>query len=321
MTSRRAFVGLALGVLAAPLGALAQGDKRLALIGIVIGGIHPRGFSEGLRDLGWIEGQHVTLEYRVWDGRPGRFPALVAELGRARVDVLVASSAIAVRAARDAAPAIPVVMVGVGDPVGAGLVASLERPGGSVTGLGNEAPDASVRRVELLKEAVPRLSRLAVLWNPDHPGQAAALAGIEAAAAQRRLRVVPMEIRHGEDLDGAFARLAADRPDGLLVQADDLTALHRKPLAAFADKHRLPAMFPGREWVDAGGLIAYGPSFRDLWRRAAAYVDRILRGARPGDLPVEGPAGLELVVNARAARALGLTLPPTLLARAAEVLR
>ena len=323
MTFGRAYVivTLVLGVLAGPLAADAQPPGKVYRVGVVIGGLPlQRSLVEGLGALGYVEGKNITFEYKFWDGRPEHFPQLVAELIDQRVDVIVSSSTPAVRAAKKATSTIPIVMAGLTDPVGAGLIDSLARPGGNITGLTNIFTELSAKRLDLLKEAVPRLSRVAVVWNPTHPGQTLAFKDTEGAGKVLGVTVLSMEVRRPEDFDRAFTAIVTKRADGLQVLPDPLTSLHRRQIAHFALKKRLPAMYAAREWAEAGGLMAYGPSFPDLWRQAAVYVDKILKGAKPANLPVEQPTKFELVINLKTAKTLGLTLPQSILIRADEVI-
>jgi putative ABC transport system substrate-binding protein len=277
-------------------------------------------FRQGLRERGYVEGQDVAIEYRWADGKYERFPDLIAELVRLKVDVIVTAGTPAALAVKRATTT-PLVMIAVGDPVGTGLVASLARPGGSITGLTSIAADLEGKRLELLREVVPRLAHMSVLWNPASPFQVVAEKEVRAAAQVLQLKVLSVGVRAAEELDAAFESIAKAKPGALVVLADRLFLHNRAGIVAFATRHRLPGIYAYRELVDAGGLMSFGPSYADMHRRAATYVDKILKGAKPADLPVEQPAKFELVVNLKAAKALGLTVPPSVLARADEVLQ
>jgi putative ABC transport system substrate-binding protein len=279
-------------------------------------------FRQGLRELGYLEGQTVTLEVRWADGRSERLPEPVAELVRLPVDVLVAESGLAGLAAQKATQTIPIVMAPVGDPVGAGLVASLGRPGGNITGVSMFAPDLSGKRLELLQEAVPKVSRVGVLWNPTNPNSAAQLRQTEVAARALGVRLLqPLGVRGPDEFASAFSALVNERAEALNVLADGLFLTQRRRIAELAIKGRLPTMSGDTGFAEAGGLMYYGPSIPDAVRRAATYVDKILKGAKPGDLPVEQPTKFELVINLKTAKALGLTIPPSVLARVDEVIQ
>jgi ABC-type uncharacterized transport system substrate-binding protein len=277
-------------------------------------------FRQGLRELGYVEGQNIAIESRSAEGKDDRLPALAADLVRSKVDVIVATSGAATKAAQQATRTIPIVMSLVNDPVGSGLVASLARPGGNVTGLTIMAPDLMAKRLELLKEVVPKLSRVALLQNPDNPASAAQLR--EAKAAARALGVQPqtLEARNPQEIEGAFAAMIRERAGALLILSDAIFFTQRRQIAELTAKGRLPSIIGTRDYPDAGGLMAYGPNFLDLERRAATFVDRILKGAKPGDLPVEQPTKFELVINLKTAKALQLTIPPSVLGRATQLI-
>lgn len=278
-------------------------------------------FRKGLSELGYVEGRNILIEYRWAEGRFDRLPALAAELVRLGVNVIVAANTPAALAAKNATSTIPIILVTSGDPVGSGLVASLARPGGNVTGLSlTPTPAISGKHLGLLKEAFPTITNVAVLANPANPPTAGLLKEIELAARSLglRLRVVP--VREPNEFDDAFATMKNERVPALLVIADPLVADSRDRIVAFAAANRLPAIYPYRLFVDAGGLMSYGADIRDLNRRAATYVDRILKGTKPAELPIEQPTKFELVVNLKTAKALGLTIPPSLLLRADHVL-
>jgi putative ABC transport system substrate-binding protein len=318
---RRRFIGtLAGGLLAAPLAAEAQPAGKVAIIGILTAAIQPHGFREGLRDLGYIDGQTIMIVQRASGGRNERFPELVAELLGLKVDVIVSSATPAVRAAKEATGSVPIVMAGLTDPIAAGLVQGLARPGANVTGLTNIFIELSGKRLELLKEAVPPLSRVVLLANPDHPGYRLAFKLSQEVAERLDVRLIPAEVRRAGDFEAVFASIVKERADGLHVLPDPITAFHRRHIAEFAQAKRLPAVYATREWPEVGGLLSYGTHWPDVWRRAAVYVDKILKGAKPADLPVEQPTKFELVINLKTAKAIGLTIAPSLLARADQVI-
>jgi putative ABC transport system substrate-binding protein len=278
-------------------------------------------FRGGLRDLGYVEGQNVVVEYRWSEGRDERLAELAAELVQLNVALIVTVGTPATLAAKAAPGTIPVVMTSVGDPVGSGIVASLAHPEGSVTGLSLLDADLDGKRIELLKEAVPGLRRLAILWSANDPGMTLAYNRVEIAAQTLRLDLQNLGVRAPGEFAGAFQAAGAARADALVVTAQPFTMRHQAQIVELAAKHRLPAMYTTRSFVDAGGLMAYGPDRVDLSRRAATYVDRILRGAKPTDLPVEQPTKFELVVNLKTAKVLGLAIPQSLLVWADEVIR
>jgi putative ABC transport system substrate-binding protein len=329
VTTRREFLGtLAGGLLAAPLAAEAQQAGKIARIGYLApnraASPHmPEAFRQGLRDLGYVEGRNVMIEYRSAEGKLERLPALAAELVALKVDVIVASSTVGALAAKQATTTIPIVFIAVGEPVTSGLVTSLARPGGHVTGLSNLGPELVGKCLELLTQAVPGVSRIAVLWNPGAMGERAQkdmLKEAEVAARALRVRLQVVEARGPDDIDMAFSDMTRARAGALTALTSTMFLSERRRLVDLAAKHRLPAAYPWREFVDAGGLMAYGPNLADLYRRAATYVDKILKGAKPGDLPVEQPTKFELVINLKTAKALGLTIPPSVLGRADEVI-
>jgi len=268
-----------------------------------------------------VEGQNIAIEYRWAEGRFERLPDLAAELVRLKVDVIVSVVTQASLAAKNATRTIPIVMVAAGDPLGSGLVASLARPGGNVTGPSSMYAELAGKQLELLKETVPKVSRVAVLWNPANAvWQAQMLRATEVAARALGLQLQLLEARGPDELEGAFAAMTRERASALLVQVDVIFALHARRLADLAAKRHLPAMYGSREHVEAGGLMSYAPNIPDLFRRAATYVDKILKGAKPADLPVEQPTRFELIINLKTAKALGLTIPPSLLVRADQVI-
>ena len=327
--NRRHFLLTALtSALAAPLWVGAQPTGKIYRVGI-LGNVplsDPAGarlwgmFLQGLRDLGYEEGRNVTLEHRSSEGQYERLPALAADLVRLKVDVIVAPAAQNVVAAKQASRTIPIVMVGVGDPVENGLVNSLARPGGNVTGSTFLASAIVGKQLELLKEMTPHASRLALLVNPANPGHRLALREARKAAHALGVQLQALEAQGPAEFERAFAAMNKERAGGLLVPWDGLFLLNLVPLTRLTAKARRPTMYGHRGYVDAGGLACYGPSAAESFRRAALYVDKILKGARPGDLPVEQPTKFEFVINSRTARTLGLTISPPLLLRADEVI-
>ena len=277
-------------------------------------------FREGLRDLGYEEGRNIVIEYRWAEGVYGRFPVLIAELVALKVDAIVTAGTPASVAVKNATTTIPLVMVAVGDPVATGLVASLARPGGNITGLTSMSVEMEGKRLELLREVSPKISHIAVLWNAASPIQVIEEEEVRAAAQVLGMKMLTLGVRTREQIDEALAAIMRERPDALLVLADRLFLHHRTRIMDFAAQEHLPGVHAYRELVEAGGLMSYGPSYADMHRRAATYVDKILKGAKPGDLPVERPTKFELVVNLRAARALGLAIPPAVILRADELI-
>ncbi len=324
-----AMVTLTLSLLAAPLVTDAQPAGKVSRIGWLSAGF-PRpdrdppvdAFRQGLRELGYVEGQNLVIEYRGAEGRDERLPDLAAELVRLHVDVLVAVGPIATRAAQHATRTLPIVMTGTADPVGAGFVASLARPGGNITGVSLLMAELPGKRLELLKETVPQSTRVAVLANPDNPVYEALRNNLTVAARALGLHLHVVEVHSADELDPAFAAVTREGADALMVLSDPaLMDNLRGRVADLAATHRLPAMYNWKMYVEAGGLMSYGPSLPGIYRYAATYVDKILKGAKPADLPVEQPTKFELVINLKTAQALGVTIPPTLLFLADEVIR
>jgi putative tryptophan/tyrosine transport system substrate-binding protein len=323
---RRAFITLLGGAAGWPIVARAQQTNRLPRVGYLFSFTPAEGqhlwqaCRLGLRDLGYVEGGNIVLEPRWADGHHDRLPALIAELVALKVDVIVAAATPASRAAKAATSTIPIVIVAVGEPVRAGLVASLARPGGNVTGLSLLTPELSGKRLELLKTALGTVSRVALLMNPQNAVSAVFLEETQAAASQLGIAVRALEARNAGEIERAFQAAKAERADALIVFDDPVLWSHRGPIVALAAALQIPAMYGYRDFVGEGGLMSYGPDRPDHYRRTAGYVDKILKGTSPGDLPIEQPTKFELVINAKAARALGMDIPPTLLARADEVI-
>lgn len=307
------------GAIASPLAARAQ-QAKIPRIGIVDDAPMWQAFRQALRELGYVEGQNIAYEYRYGDGAPERLATVAAELVRRPVDVIATFGTPSTQAAKDATAKIPIVMVGVGDPVRAGLVGSLARPGGNITGNTVLSPDLGPKRLQILREALPNAKRIAYFANPDNASSVATVAEMKIATPAAGMVLIPVEVRSLADFEGAFAAIMRERPDAVMVTNDPFHQLHVDRIIAFLASHRLPAMFQNKENVAAGGLMAYGPSLPDLFRRAAGYVHRILQGTKPADLPVELPTKFELAVNLRTAKALGLELAPTFIARADEVI-
>jgi putative ABC transport system substrate-binding protein len=324
---RRAFLG-AVGLLATILVPVAaHPQEKVPRIGF----LHPRtrsdgshlhdAFLRGLREHGWVEGKTIVIESRWADGRPDRVRDLVAELVRLKVDVILAGSSAVAVAARDETRTIPIVMATGGDPVTLGLVASLARPGGNVTGLSfGVGMDTVGKSLELLKEAVPRVRRVAALSNPANPSHSLVTESLSTVARAVGVELQLFEARGSDDFDSAFAGMTRQRVEAILVYLDPFFVLHRAPLLNLVAKNRLPAIYFSRDYPEAGGLMSYGANYLDSFRRAATYVDKILKGAKPGDLPIEQPTKFELVINLKTAKALGLTIPRSLLLRADHVI-
>ena len=277
-------------------------------------------FREGLRELGYEEGRNIVIEYRWADGKYDRFPALVAELIAAKVDVIVTAGTPAALAVKKATTTVPLVMVAVGDPVGTGLVPSLARPGGNLTGLSSIAPDLEGKRLQLLREIVPALSHVAMFVNSVNPFHVSSMRQARAAAQAMGIKLQLHDIRKSEDLDDAFAAIRKERPDALLILADRVFLHNRERMVDFTKEQRLPNVNAYKELVEVGGLMSYGPSYEDMHKRAAIYVDKILKGAKPADLPIEQPSKFTFIVNLKAAKALGVTVPSQLLGLADQLI-
>jgi putative ABC transport system substrate-binding protein len=328
-TVSRLTLGVVISLLAAALAAEAQPAGKVYRIGYLAYGSSTTtlgyrsldAFRQGLRELGWIEGQNITIDHRFAEGRFDRLPDFAAELVRLKVDVMVSVSTPATLAAKRATTTIPIVLVAAADPVGSKIVGSLARPGANVTGVATHAGlEIGAKRLELLKEAIPNVTRVAALGNPTSPEAELLAELLPAAARTLGLTLQSIEVREPKDLERAFAAIARERPHALLVLEGAVAILHRRQIIGFAARERLPTVYGIREFVDDGGLMSYGVSLPDLFPRAAVYVDKILRGAKPGDLPVEQPTKFELVINLKTAKALRLTIPPSLLLRADQVI-
>jgi len=326
---RRIFLGiLSGGLLAAPFAARAQPASGGYRVGILsnVPMSHPRGarlwgeFAQALRDLGYVEGRNLTIENLSSNGRYDRLPGLAAELIRDKVDVIVAPAAQNVIATKAASATIPIVMAGIGDPIGSGLVASLARPGGNVTGTSFLTSAMVSKQLEILTQIVPQARRLAVLVNPTNPGMGLLLEQAKAAVQGLGAQLQRIEARSSDELDAAFAAMTRERAGGLFVPLDGTFIVHLRQIVSLAASARVPALYGERGYVDAGGLACYGASAIESSRRAASYVDKILKGAKPADLPVERPTQFDLVINLKTAKALGLTVPQSLLARADQVI-
>jgi putative tryptophan/tyrosine transport system substrate-binding protein len=321
-------VTLLLSLLAAPLAADAQQPAKVHRVGWLSDGIRAgatshlhEAFLHGLRDLGYVEGKNLVIERRDAEGKLERLPELAAQLVELKVDVIVTWSVPGTKAAQRATSTVPIVMAEAGDPVRTGLVPSLARPGGNTTGLSVMDPDLVGKQLQLLKEAAPTIARVAVLYNPTFPATVLGMQEAQDAGPALGLAILPMEVRTADELEAQFAVMTSVHADAVLTSGDPFMSTHHRRILDFAAKHQLPALYFWREFVEAGGLMSYGPSLPDLFRRAATYVDKILKGAKPADLPVEQPMKFELVLNLKTAHALGLTIPPNLLFQANEVIR
>jgi putative ABC transport system substrate-binding protein len=328
MIVRAAFAAaVTLGLLAAPLAGEAQPARGTHRIGFLDGGsAGPSApiveqFRQGLRELGYTEGQNIVIEYRWAEGKPDRLPELAADLVRLKVDLIVAPISTSAQAAHQATRTIPIVMIGVGDPIALGLAASLSRPGGNVTGTASYGPELVGKNLELLKDVVPDIKRVAIFWTPGNPAHVQSLKDLEEPGRLLAIQVLALKIVSPDDFEGAFRTAVTERAAAAWFFGEPMFIIHRARIATLALNARLPTMFLVRRHVDAGGLMSYGPKFADLYRRAATYVDKILKGAKPGDLPIEQPTTFELVINLKTAKALGLTIPPALLLRADEIIQ
>jgi putative tryptophan/tyrosine transport system substrate-binding protein len=324
LTTVRLLGMLVVGLLTATFTATAPRSAPVPRVGVLLfsgpDSAAVESLRQGLREHGWVEGQNLAMAWRFAEGHAERLPALAADLVQLPVDVLVTHGP-TIRPAQHATQTIPIVMAVVTDPVSSGLVASLARPGGNLTGISIGAAELGGKRLELLLQAVPGASRVAVLWNAALADKVPEWQGTQTAARALGVALHSVEVRGPADFDGAFATLAQARPDALITLADALTLTHLRRIVAFATAHRLAMISELKDFAEAGGLMSYGPSGRALWRRAAAYVDKILKGAKPAELPVEQPMKFELILNLKTAQAFGITLPPSLLLLADEVLR
>ncbi|MET0165331.1 MAG: ABC transporter substrate-binding protein [Vicinamibacterales bacterium] len=323
MIDRRMFIGtLAGGLLASPFTTLAQQPTKVPRIGILGNEDGPiwDGFRQGMRDLGYVDGRNVAMDWRWAEGRSDRWPALASELVLLKVDIIVASGTQPTRAVKDVTSTIPIVMSLSAYPDKIGLVESLARPGGNVTGLSNVSPDLMGKRFELLKEIAPKVSRVAVLWNPTSPVEPLGFRAVQAAGVATGLDIKSIEVRTPDDYVAAFAAVTASRADALYAFTNVANFKFRQSIVDFALKSRLPDIYEDRPFVESGGLLSYGPSLADMYRRAASYVDKILKGAKPADLPVEQPTKFDLFINPKTAKALGLTIPQSMLARGGELI-
>jgi len=321
MSSRRDFILLVgSAALARPLSARAQQSAKTSRIGIIDDSPMWNAFRLGLRDLGYLEGQNLAFEYRYAGGLPDRLAWVAAELVRRPVDLIATFGTPPTRAAKEATRTIPIVMIGIGDPVGAGLVSSLARPGGNITGNTILGPEVSGKRLELIKQVIPSVSRVAFLWNPSNTSHPAQLAELQNAVRKFGMQLIPVAARSPEEIDDAFAAAISERADAFLMTSDPLHQISIMKILDFLSSNRLPGMFTSKEIVAAGGLISYGASVPDLFRRGALYAHKILQGTKPTDLPIEEPTKYELAVNLKTAKALGIEMSPTLLSLADEVI-
>jgi len=313
-------------LLVPPLASAQSSDKMPRIAWLNPGSVASHGtlyeaFKQGLREHGYIEGQNIVIEQRWVEGKFDRLPAAAAELVRWKPDVVVAAGANAIQATKAATTTIPIVMATMNNPVGIGFIASFARPGGNITGMSNQSEDLMQKMLELLKAVVPMAARIGVLGNPANPINAGNWRETQAAAKALGVRIDLGEARRPDEIEAAFAAIAKQRPEAVLVMVDAMLVNQRKRVADLAARYRLPTMYPFREFVEVGGLMSYGASLQDNYRRAATYVAKILKGANPGDLPVEQPTKFELVINLKTAQTLGLTVPPELLVRADEIIR
>jgi putative ABC transport system substrate-binding protein len=317
-------VGLAL---ASVHSAEAQQPKKVPRIGVVVSGgpvlpLTIEAFRQGLRDLGYVEGQNLLIEYRYGEGKLDRMPGLVNELVEQKVDILFVTNQVAIRAAKEMTKTIPIVMVSGNDPVVAGLVDSLAHPGGNVTGLSQLSRDLSAKRVELLKETLPKMVRMAVLWDPEGPGPRIAFKEYQGAARVFKLHFQSLEVRGPKpNIEGAFQAAKTGRADALIIVINPLIGVHQQAIVELATKNRLPSMWESDRFVEHGGLLSYAANLNDIFRRAATYVDKILKGTKPADLPVEQPTKFELVFNLKTAKQIGVTIPQSVLYRADRVIK
>jgi putative ABC transport system substrate-binding protein len=326
---RRTFIGsVAGGLLALSLGASAQQQGKVWRVGFLIGRRRPpgdtdyyRAFPRGMRELGYVEGRNLVIEWRSADGNFERLPDLAAELVQLKLDVIVTGGTAATSAAQKATTTVPIVMGASNDAVVSGFVKSLARPGGNITGISDLGVDISAKDLEILLSVVPKLSRLAVLFNPGNSSHATIVKNVQVAALKTNMKILPLEARTPQEIENAFSTMTQQNAGAVFVAIDALLNQQGEQIADLATRYRLPSVFSIRESVDVGGLMSYGPSLSDCYRRAATYVDKILKGAKPADLPIEQPTKLELVINMKTAKALGLTIPQAVLLRADEVIQ
>jgi putative ABC transport system substrate-binding protein len=325
---RKILIALGAGALAAPLGSFAQQPGKIWRVGFLAQRVRPASldsdmygaFPLGMREFGYVEGKNLVIEWRFADGKIEGLPGLAAELARAKVDVIVAGATPSVQAAHRATTTIPIVFVAVPDPVGEGFVRSLSRPGGNITGLSTIVTEVSIKHLDLLRAMLPKLSRVAVLINPLNPSDALILEQIQGAAYTTHVKVTAVEASSASQIEAGFGAMARARAGALIVAADELFYGQRAEIAKLAIKNRLPTICSNRDLAEAGGLMSYGQDLAQHYRRAASYVDKILKGTKPGELPVEQPTLLELVINRQAAKALGIKIPNSILLRADKVI-
>jgi putative ABC transport system substrate-binding protein len=328
ITRRKLLVALGAGLFATPLRAFAQQQGKVWRVGFLSLSVRPDAldshfygaFPRGMRELGYIEGKNLVIEWRFADGKVERLPALAAELVRQKVDIIVTAATAATSAAQKATTTLPIVMGIVADPVGSGFVKSLAHPGGNITGLSSIAGDLSPKHLEMLLSIVPKLSRVAVLVNPSNPAHTTTLKNVQVAAQRISVKVLPAEAQTPQEIENAFSRMAREKAGALIVTRDEFFNQQVRQIAELAAKSRLPTICGLREYVEAGGLLSYGSSISDIFRRAATYVDKILKGAKPADLPVEQPTKFELIINRKTAKMLDLTIPQSLLISADKVI-
>ena len=305
----------------------AQQPTKISRLGLLLTGTPSSSsgsletFRNSLRKLGYIEGKNILIQYRYAEGNPDRLPSLATELVRLNVDVIVTTGTPAAQAAKNATTRIPIVMALISDPVGAALVASLARPGGNLTGLSSVSQDLSGKRLELLKEAIPKVARVGVLYDPNDPAKVAEFKEIEVAARPLGVQLQSLEVRSLDELERGFKAATKGKAGAILVLPTTILGTRTRQIAELAAKNRLPTMFATSQYMDAGGLMSYGPDYADLWRRAATYVDKILKGTKPADLPVEQPIKFEFVINLKTAKQIGVTIPPEVLARATTLIK
>jgi len=317
-----------LGAMTKSLASFAQEQRKIWRVGFLVPRSRPDsidsdilgGFPRGMRDLGYLEGRNLTIEWRFADGNSERLLDLAAELVRLKVDVIVCGSSQGIRALQQATTTIPIVMATSGDPLGSGFVASLARPGGNITGLSNLLGDISAKQLELLLGVVPKLSRVAMLVNPINPSNAGNLKNVQSAAGNINVRILPVEARNSQEIENAFSLMTQESVEAVIVAVDTIFIQQQRHIVQLANKRRLPSISGIGEFAEVGGLMSYGPNFADQFRRAATYVDKIFKGAKPSDLPVEQSATLEFLINNKTARSLGLTIPQMMLLRADKVL-